>query len=114
MSMNGQSKPVDAAVGGPVFADSAGAPQVIASLPLAEGYSTTFRNFDLQKQKPQLMQLKVTGVESVQFRLEPGDMIVFNSGRLLHRVTPVIGAAKRWTACSFMSEGRDGDVLCWG
>ena len=36
-----------------------------AGLPLAEGYETTFRNFDLQKQKMKLMQLKVAGQESV-------------------------------------------------
>ncbi len=58
--------------------------------------------------------LNIEGVESVLFRLEPGDMIVFNSGRLLHRVTPVVGGTTRWTACSFMADGRDGDVLCWG
>jgi hypothetical protein len=58
--------------------------------------------------------LDVTGIESVEFRLAPGDMVVFNSGRWLHRVTPVVGNACRWTACSFMAQGRDGDVLCWG
>jgi dipeptidyl aminopeptidase/acylaminoacyl peptidase len=65
LTMNGQTKPVNTDTGGPLFADSAGAPQVIASLPLADGYSTTFRNFDLQKQKPKLMQLKVEGSEKV-------------------------------------------------
>ncbi len=64
-SMNGQDKPISADVGGPVFADSVGAQQSIACLPLAENYSTTFRNFDLQKQTPKLMQLKVTGSERV-------------------------------------------------
>ena len=34
-------------------------------LPLAEGYSITYRNFDVQQQKVKLMQLKVTGVEKV-------------------------------------------------
>jgi hypothetical protein len=34
-------------------------------LPLADGYTATFRNFDLQRQKPKLMQLKVTGTETV-------------------------------------------------
>jgi hypothetical protein len=38
---------------------------VIASLPLADGYSLSFRNFDIQKQKPQIKQLKVVGTESV-------------------------------------------------
>ena len=48
-----------------MFADGAGAFDVIASLPLADGYSLSFRNFDVQKQKPQIKQLKVVGSESV-------------------------------------------------
>jgi hypothetical protein len=35
-------------------------------LPLAEGYSTTFRNFDVQTQKVKLMQLFVAGKEEVK------------------------------------------------
>jgi hypothetical protein len=54
-------------------------------------------------------------VERVAFRLEPGDMIIVNSGHFLHRVTPVVGASVRWTACSFMAESKAGDrVYCWG
>ena len=63
--MNGQDKPVAVDLGGPLFADAAGSELVIASLPLAEGYTTTFRNFDVRRQKEKLMQLKVTGTESV-------------------------------------------------
>ena len=48
MNMNGQEKPIAADLGGPLFADGAGDDQVIASLPLAEGYTATFRNFDIQ------------------------------------------------------------------
>jgi len=59
--------------------------------------------------------LDLDGIESIEFRLEPGDMIMFNSGRYLHRVTPVTGATTRWTACSFMAESRSGEqVYCWG
>lgn len=65
MSMNGQDKPLTADIGGELFADAAGTPQVLGCLPLAEGYSATFRNFDLQKGKVKLMQLKVTGSEQV-------------------------------------------------
>ena len=65
MTMNGQAKPIDVDMGGTLFADGAGSFEVIAALPLAEGYSLSFRNFDVQKQKPQLKQLKVVGVESV-------------------------------------------------
>jgi dienelactone hydrolase len=65
MSMNGQSRPVNADLGGVLFADGAGSHLVMASLPLAAGYTTTFRNFDIQTQKVKLMQLKVVGAESV-------------------------------------------------
>ncbi len=64
-SMNGQEKPISADVGGPVFADAAGSGQVIASLPLAENYTATFRNFDVQAQKAKILQLTVAGAESV-------------------------------------------------
>ncbi|HEY0385581.1 MAG TPA: alpha/beta fold hydrolase [Pyrinomonadaceae bacterium] len=65
MSVNGQSKAVAVDTGGPLFADGAGAHMVMASLPLAEGYTATFRNFDVQTQKVKLMQLKVIGTEKV-------------------------------------------------
>ena len=65
MSMNGEEKPVSVDLGGPLFADAAGAAVSIACLPLSEGYSTSFRNFDVQKQKEKLVALKVVGVESV-------------------------------------------------
>ena len=65
MNMNGQDKPIAADLGGPLFADGAGTDQVIACLPLVEGYSTTFRNFDVQRQKEKLMQLTVAGKEQV-------------------------------------------------
>ena len=64
-TMNGQTKPLEADPGGALFADGAGAFEVIASLPLADGYSLSFRNFDVMKQKPQIKQLKVVGSESV-------------------------------------------------
>ncbi|MGP8175523.1 MAG: alpha/beta fold hydrolase [Terracidiphilus sp.] len=65
MSMNGQDRPIAADLGGPLFADGAGEDQVIACLPLAEGYSATYRNFDVQTQKVKLQQLSVSGVETV-------------------------------------------------
>jgi dipeptidyl aminopeptidase/acylaminoacyl peptidase len=65
MAMGGQAKPVAVDVGGPIFADGAGSYDVLATLALAEGFTTTFRNFDVQKQKASLKQLKVTGVEEV-------------------------------------------------
>ncbi len=65
MTMGGQQRPVAAETGGPIFADSAGSMQSIAALPLQEGYTATFRNFDLQTAKAKLLQLKVTGSETV-------------------------------------------------
>jgi len=52
-------------LGGPLFADGAGAFMAVAALPLAEGYATSFRNFDMQHQKVRLKQLKVVGAEKI-------------------------------------------------
>ena len=65
MSMNGQDRPIAADLGGSVFADGPGAADIIATLPLAEGYTTSFRNFDIMSQKVQPRLLKVTGSEKV-------------------------------------------------
>lgn len=57
----------------------------------------------------------VSLLESVSFRLPAGTLIVLDSGRYLHRLTPVQGARKRWTACSFMARARAGAATyCWG
>ena len=65
MNSNGKDQPISVDLGGPLFADAAASKQSISCLPLAEGYSTTFRNFDVQKQKVKLMQLKVSGIDKV-------------------------------------------------
>ena len=65
MTQDGQTKPIDVDLGGIVFAGGGGALDVLARLPLAANYSTTFWNFDLQKQKAQIRQLKVVGSESI-------------------------------------------------
>jgi dienelactone hydrolase len=65
MNMNGTDKPISVDLGGPLFADAAAAKQSISCLPLAEGYTTTYRNFDVLKQKVKLMQLKVSGIDKV-------------------------------------------------
>jgi hypothetical protein len=57
----------------------------------------------------------ITGLEPVSFRIPPGAMIILDSGRYLHRLSPVEGARKRWTACSFMALSRNrGAMYCWG
>ena len=64
MKMGGDPKPMAADLGGPLFADGPGAYQVVGALPLAEGYTTSFRNFDVQAQKGKIVQLSVAGSES--------------------------------------------------
>jgi dipeptidyl aminopeptidase/acylaminoacyl peptidase len=64
-NMNGQNQTISVDLGGPIFADSAAQQLSIASLPLAEGYTATYRNFDVRKQKEKLLQLKVVGSETV-------------------------------------------------
>jgi dipeptidyl aminopeptidase/acylaminoacyl peptidase len=66
MKIQGRKSEVDIKIGGPLFADGPGYTHVIACLPLEEGYSTVFRNFDLQKQKPKGMRLEVKGSEEIE------------------------------------------------
>ena len=66
MAMGAEPKPVSVDLGGPLFADGSAAEVSVACLPLAEGFQATFRNFDVQKQKPGLKQAKVTGAEEVK------------------------------------------------
>jgi hypothetical protein len=65
ITINGQEKPIDSEVGGPLFADGAGAMFAIGALPLAEGYSVAIRGFDTDTMKADRMQLKVAGSEKV-------------------------------------------------
>ena len=65
MSMGAQDRTISVDLGGSLFADGPGEDQVIAALPLAEGFTTTYRNFDPMTQKVKLQQLKVSGTETV-------------------------------------------------
>jgi dipeptidyl aminopeptidase/acylaminoacyl peptidase len=65
MSMGGQERPIDADLGGPLFGEGAAGDQILGCLPLAEGYSVTYRNFDMQAGKVKLLQLKVEAVEKI-------------------------------------------------
>jgi hypothetical protein len=64
-TVNGQDHAIAVDLGGPLFADAAGAEQVIACLPLAAGYAVKVRNFDLQTQTVKMRQIAVTTVEKV-------------------------------------------------
>jgi dipeptidyl aminopeptidase/acylaminoacyl peptidase len=65
MMMGGESKPISVELGGPLFGDGPGGHAAIAALPLADGYTTSFRNFDVQRQKVVLKRLTVAGTEQV-------------------------------------------------
>lgn len=92
VAMGGDPKPVAVEVGGELFADGVGSYEAIASLPLADGYSTTFRNFDVQTQKVQLKQAKVTGAADV---------------------TVPAGSFKAWTVEITSAEGEAGGTTVW-
>jgi dipeptidyl aminopeptidase/acylaminoacyl peptidase len=66
MAMGAEPKPFSIDLGGQAFADGAASQESIACLPLADGYTVTFRNVDLQKQKVELKQAKVLAQEDVK------------------------------------------------
>jgi hypothetical protein len=66
MEAGPRKMPVDAKLKAPVFGDGAGLELAIAGLPLKEGYKTTLRTFEPMTQKVRIMELSVTGKESVQ------------------------------------------------
>jgi hypothetical protein len=92
MAMGGDPKPVAVDMGGDLFADGAGANDVLALLPLADGYTTTFRNLDVQKQKTSLKQAKVVGHEDV---------------------TVPAGTFKAWKLEITSAEGEPGQTTLW-
>jgi dipeptidyl aminopeptidase/acylaminoacyl peptidase len=63
--MGEQAKAIAVDLDGDLFADGAGSHAVMATLPLADGYTVRFRNLDLQSQKVIVKQLAVVGSESV-------------------------------------------------
>jgi len=75
MDVGGGAKAIAVETGGALFADGSGAYHTLATLPLAEGYTATFRNLDLQKQKVALKQVKVAGAEKV--KVPAGDFDAF-------------------------------------
>jgi dienelactone hydrolase len=56
--------------GGLVFADGPGSGLVIACLPLADGYTTVYRTFDVQQEKTKLMRLAVLETDGIRLKVE--------------------------------------------
>jgi len=64
ITVSGRVQTIETDAGGPLFADGIAARQSIVALPLAEGYTTTYRTLDPQL-KPRIVELKVAGTEKV-------------------------------------------------
>lgn len=59
--------------------------------------------------------LDLESLSSATISLQPGDIVIVDSGRYLHQVTPVLGPVHRWVACSFMAHSLDRNaVYTWG
>jgi hypothetical protein len=65
MQLGGQLRPILVDLGGELFADGAGRSAVVAALPLADGYETSFRNLELPSLGVITKRLKVLGSERV-------------------------------------------------
>ena len=65
LDMSGKESSISVDLGGPLFGYGPASIPSVACLPLADGYTTTYRSFDLMKQKVQIKQLKVVGIETV-------------------------------------------------
>jgi len=65
INMPGREMPLDTKLDAPVFGSDAALDVVVASLPLAPGYKTTLRSFDILSQAVKVMSVEVVGVEKV-------------------------------------------------
>jgi len=92
LTMGDEPRPIDAELGGELFADGSCTHVSLAALPLAEGYTTRFRNFDVRRQKPSLRQIQVLGVEEIAV---------------------AAGTFKAWKAEVSSAEGEPGATLLW-
>jgi hypothetical protein len=65
ITMPGRDMPLKTDLKAPVYGSETALELVLASLPLAPGYSTTLRTFDILSQATKVMTVNVEGVESV-------------------------------------------------
>lgn len=64
-AMGGTTKAFSVDLSGELYAHGAGSSACLACLPLADGYSATYTNFNAQKQKPTRNQVRVVGSEAI-------------------------------------------------
>ena len=59
--------------------------------------------------------IDIDQLNSVQVRIPPGSMMLFDSGAYLHQLRPIESSQRRWTMSSFMAMSQDtDDMYCWG
>jgi hypothetical protein len=92
MAMGGDPKPFSIGLDGGIYADGSASQDSLACLPLAVGYTVTYRNVDLQRQKAQLKQAKVVGQEDL---------------------TVPAGSFKAWKVELTSAEGDPGSTTMW-
>ena len=91
-AMGGPAQPIAMDTGGPLFADGPATFRSMAALPLKDGYTVTFRNFDVMKRKSSLKQAKVIATEDV---------------------TVPAGTFKAWKVEVKSAEGEPGEQTIW-
>ena len=91
-AMGGPAQSISMDTGGPLFADGPATFRSVAALPLKDGYTVTFRNFDVMKRKSSLKQAKVIASEDV---------------------TVPAGTFKAWKVEIKSAEGDPGDQTIW-
>jgi dipeptidyl aminopeptidase/acylaminoacyl peptidase len=65
MKMNDQARPINVDLGGATFGDGPGVGSILATLPLADGYSASSKTLNLRTMQTNTTQLRVVGRESV-------------------------------------------------
>lgn len=92
VTLGSEPKPVAVDLGGELFADGAGAHAALARLPLATGYTVKYRNFDVQRLRVELLQIRVVGQEEL---------------------TVPAGSFKTWKLEQASAEGAPGLTTIW-
>jgi hypothetical protein len=72
-SATGETKPVTIELAAPIYPGGVAIDVVIGCLPLAEGYATTYRYWDIQALKESALQVKVVGTQLVGVSAETFD-----------------------------------------
>ena len=75
INMSGNDIPFEIELEAPIFGPSSAVEIALTALPLAEGYKTTYRSFDIMSQKVKMYSLEVVGIEKIS--VPAGDFKAF-------------------------------------